>query len=602
MYERFYGLIRLPFQLLPDPDFFYRSREHDRALNSLEYGVFERAGFIVITGEIGTGKTTLLRNLLRSLNQDIPIALLNQTFLQPEDFLRTLCQEFSLPYEAKAKSELIEIFGTFLVDQYKEDRYVILILDEAQNLPLDTLEEIRMLSNLDADSERLLQIILVGQPSLRSKLQREGLRQLLQRVEVSYHLEPLGREEIQEYIHYRLSTAGAEDPELFDDSAVEAIFDCTGGVPRLINLICHRCLVYGFADSQKKISRDLVMKVLDDRKSEGLYPETIIESSTQDQEVIDEPSNFEKTSEAVISQEHFAAALNRLAEISGESMKAVELAAAKAVNRSDEEHLTLLKKKLAEERELREELELRLTRTENDLARLVKYPPEIVHEDQHPNSADTESSSDAQSKLGVIENYRSIFSVKPGRRYIFLLFFLIVIFSFVSVALWPPDKSDVNEQAPERKSAVFKMKIPQPNAKTENINPSMTPPEKPFAAQANSTSQTSDVQTSHSGDYKDQNEIKDESLEDLLLPETVPPEKLTIGEPVLSAEDKHKIYKCIVNSANVRAGPNMKAPVVKIITQGTEVEVIGEKGNWMQLKSEDGNSAWIYGTLLRRQN
>ena len=350
MYERFYRLSRLPFQLLPDPDFFYRSREHDRALNSLEYGVLERAGFIVITGEIGTGKTTLLRNLLRSLDQDIPIALLNQTFLPPEEFLRTLCQEFSLSYKAKGKSELIEIFGTFLVDQYQEGRYAILILDEAQNLPLDTLEEIRMLSNLDADSERLLQIILVGQPSLRSKLQREELRQLLQRVEVSYHLQPLGREEIQEYIHYRLTAAGAEKPELFDDSAIEAIFDCTGGVPRLINLICHRCLVYGFADSQKKITRDLLMKVLDDRKSEGLYPEARIESSTQIQVVSDEPSDFKENSVVVASQAQFTAALDRFTDISGASMKAFELATSKAANRTDTEHLALLEKQLAEER------------------------------------------------------------------------------------------------------------------------------------------------------------------------------------------------------------------------------------------------------------
>jgi general secretion pathway protein A len=148
MYEEFYGFKQLPFQLLPNPDFFYRSQKHENALTHLEYGVFERAGFIVITGEIGTGKTTLLRYLLRSLDKNLPIALLTQTYLQPEDLLRTLCQEFSLPHENKGKAEMIELFGEFLVEQYRQKQYVILILDEAQNLPLETLEEIRMLSNL----------------------------------------------------------------------------------------------------------------------------------------------------------------------------------------------------------------------------------------------------------------------------------------------------------------------------------------------------------------------------------------------------------------------------------------------------------------------
>ena len=131
MYEEFYGFKQLPFQLLPNPDFFYRSQKHENALTHLEYGVFERAGFIVITGEIGTGKTTLLRYLLRSLDKNLPIALLTQTYLQPEDLLRTLCQEFSLPHENKGKAEMIELFGEFLVEKYRQKQYVILILDEA---------------------------------------------------------------------------------------------------------------------------------------------------------------------------------------------------------------------------------------------------------------------------------------------------------------------------------------------------------------------------------------------------------------------------------------------------------------------------------------
>ncbi len=372
MYEEFYGLSQLPFQLLPDPNFFYRSRKHEKALTYLEYGVFERAGFIVITGEIGTGKTTLLRYLLRSISEDTPIALINQTFLSPEDFLRMLCQEFSLPYKGKGKSELIELFGTFLIEQFKAGQYVILILDEAQNLPLDTLEEIRMLSNLDADNERLLQIILVGQPPLRKKLHRDELRQLLQRVEVSYHLESLDREELKNYIHYRLKTAGAPDPEIFENAAIDAMYDCTGGVPRLINSMCHRCLVYGFADGQKKITADLFEKMLEDRKTEGLHPQDSIIPSTPTAPVGNGQLEIKDIPDDSISAAYLTATINRLTEISGASIKAIELAAAKAASSNDKAELASLKRQLADEKRLREALEDRLNQTAEDIAHLEK--------------------------------------------------------------------------------------------------------------------------------------------------------------------------------------------------------------------------------------
>ncbi len=272
MYEQFYGFKRKPFQLLPNPDFFFRSKKHDIALTYLEYGIYERAGFIVITGEIGTGKTTLLNYLLRTSKKDLPIIYLSQTYLNPEDFLRIICQELSLPYEGRKKSELIELFGTFLVDQFKKDRYVILIIDEAQNLPLETLEELRMLSNLDAGSENLLQIILVGQPLLREKLRGESLKQLAQRVEVSYHLGPLDRDEIGDYIRYRIEKAGGSDKELFGEDAIEEIYNYSKGIPRIINSVCHMCLVYGMADEIRRIDRALVLNVLKDRSDWDLIP------------------------------------------------------------------------------------------------------------------------------------------------------------------------------------------------------------------------------------------------------------------------------------------------------------------------------------------
>lgn len=272
MYEHFYGFKKKPFQLLPNADFLFRSKKHDLALTYLEYGIYERAGFIVITGEIGTGKTTLLNYLLRTLKRDLPIVYLSQTCLNPDEFLRILCQEFSLPHEGKGKSELIELFGKFLVEQFQKGHYVILILDEAQNFPLETLEEIRMLSNLDAGNETLLQIILVGQPALRDKLRWEGLRQLAQRVEVSYHLEPLDHGETRDYIRHRIERAEGPDPDLFSDAAIEEIYNYSRGIPRLINAICHMCLVYGMADELKKIERPLVVNVLQERSDWDLLP------------------------------------------------------------------------------------------------------------------------------------------------------------------------------------------------------------------------------------------------------------------------------------------------------------------------------------------
>jgi len=272
MYEHFYGFKKKPFQLLPNADFLFRSKKHDLVLTYLEYGIYERAGFVVITGEIGTGKTTLINYLLRTLKRDLPIVYLSQTLLNPDEFLRILCQEFSLPHEGKGKPELIELFGKFLVEQYQKGHYVILILDEAQNLPLETLEEIRMLSNLDAGSETILQIIMVGQPALRDKLRWEGLRQLAQRVEVSYHLEALDHDETKDYIRYRIERAEGPDPDLFSDVAIEEIYNYSKGIPRLINAICHMSLVYGMADDLKKIDRPLVVSVLKDRSKWDILP------------------------------------------------------------------------------------------------------------------------------------------------------------------------------------------------------------------------------------------------------------------------------------------------------------------------------------------
>lgn len=270
MYCNFYGFTERPFQLLPNPRYLYRSRKHEIALTYLEYGLVDRAGFIVITGEIGTGKTTLLKYMLRNLAGERPLAFLTHTSLNPEELLRALCQEFSLPHQHLGKSEIIELLGGFFVEQFRSRKHVLIVLDEAQNFSTETLEEVRMLSNLDAEDESLVQIVLVGQPGLRRKLQSEELLQLSQRVSVTYHLRPLDQVETEGYIRYRVENAGCKNPDLFDPSAVELIYTYSGGVPRIINSLCDMCLVYGLADELKQINGAVVEAVLKDREDSDL--------------------------------------------------------------------------------------------------------------------------------------------------------------------------------------------------------------------------------------------------------------------------------------------------------------------------------------------
>ena len=285
MYCSFYGFSERPFQLLPNPRFLYRSRKHEIALTYLEYGMTDRAGFMVITGEVGTGKTTLVKYMVRSLEGERPLAFLSQTSLAPEQLLRALCQEFSLPHQGKGKTELIEVLGQFFVDQFSQGKHVLIILDEAQNFPVETLEEIRMLSNLDADTESLLQILLVGQPELRRKLQSGSLLQLSQRVSVAYHLRPLDQDETEGYIRYRIHNAGGKDSDLFNKSAIDLIHTYSGGVPRIINSLCDMCLVYGLADELRQIDDKVVGTVLKDRADWDLIKPGKV--STSDQSIPD---------------------------------------------------------------------------------------------------------------------------------------------------------------------------------------------------------------------------------------------------------------------------------------------------------------------------
>ena len=272
MYEAFYGFREKPFSILPDPSFLYPSRKHRMALDLLEYGMMNQAGFNVITGEIGTGKTTLVRYLLTRLARDVTVGLISNTHHSLGDLLQWILFAFEIEHRGKDKVEMFQDFVDFLVEQYAQNRRTLLIVDEAQNMSADTLEELRMLSNVNADKDQVLQIILVGQAGLRDTLRRPELEQFAQRIAVDYHLEPLDREETRGYIHHRIKVAGGDGALIFDAAACDAVFEHSQGIPRLINLLCDTALVYGFAEQKKQIDARTVDEVARDKQKGGIFP------------------------------------------------------------------------------------------------------------------------------------------------------------------------------------------------------------------------------------------------------------------------------------------------------------------------------------------
>ena len=245
MYCSYYGISEKPFSITPDPKYLYLGRTHKEAFAHLVYGIRERGGFIVITGEIGTGKTTLCRSLLNHLDADTLVAFIFNPTLSALELLKSINEDFGIRSQAGSQKELIDELNRFLLEKRQDGKNMVLIIDEAQNLDMEVLEHIRLLSNLETDTEKMLQIILIGQPEFRRMLEAPKLLQLNQRVTVRYHLSPLTREETAAYIHHRLSVAGAEDKVRFSPGAVKRIFHYTKGVPRLINVLCDRALLAG---------------------------------------------------------------------------------------------------------------------------------------------------------------------------------------------------------------------------------------------------------------------------------------------------------------------------------------------------------------------
>jgi type II secretory pathway predicted ATPase ExeA len=267
MYEHYYGFAEKPFSLTPDPKYLYRSQSHAGAFDLLQYAIRRREGFVVVTGDIGTGKTTLCRALLEQIDRTTFTALVLNPFLSEEDLLKRILQDFGVisREELKAgrlvhvsKQELIDALYDFLLGLIPLNASAVLIIDEAQNLPLQVLEQIRILSNLETDKEKLLQIILVGQLNLRTLLRSPELRQLDQRVSIRYELEPLDRETVAAYVAHRLTIAGGSAAVTFAPKALELVHRLSDGIPRLINLICDRALLAGFSVHTNRITPEIV--------------------------------------------------------------------------------------------------------------------------------------------------------------------------------------------------------------------------------------------------------------------------------------------------------------------------------------------------------
>lgn len=263
MYENYYAFSRKPFHITPNPEFLFLSRNHKEVFAHLLYGIQNQTGFIEITGEVGTGKTTVLRTLLNQLdNEDYRLALIFNPALSALELLQVINREFGVESSSASRSELQAALNRFLLNENRQGRTVVLVIDEAQNLQAEVLEEIRLLSNLETETDKLVQIILVGQPELAVTLARPELRQLSQRITVRYQLKPMSETDTSEYIRHRLRIAGHADPQLFAPRALKAIYHYSGGVPRLINLVCDRALLIGYTRECRHIEASLVRQAI----------------------------------------------------------------------------------------------------------------------------------------------------------------------------------------------------------------------------------------------------------------------------------------------------------------------------------------------------
>ena len=372
MYERFYRLRERPFALTPDPDYLYPSRVHKEALSYLRYGIESLAGFVVVTGAIGSGKTTLLQTMMRGLDNRTTVARVMNTLLDPRELIESAMIDLGLEPEGRSKPAMLKQFGEFLVNERTSGRLVLLVIDEAQNLSLPALEEIRMLSNLETEKSKLLQIILVGQPDLRDKLDRPELEQLRQRITVSYHLDALDADETSEYINHRLARASVGAPMVFPREVTDRIHERSGGVPRLINVIADATLVFGYGEERTEIDGALIEEVIVDLDATGVLG----------------PRSNPNRHESVVPPAPLAAAPARQEAAPGAALASAaaqakrsedeklrrELADLERSLRKREHDMTLRERELAEQRRVLAD-QFRLLKTQSQAPATAAWPP-----------------------------------------------------------------------------------------------------------------------------------------------------------------------------------------------------------------------------------
>ena len=308
MYEAFYGFKEKPFSMLPDPGFLYLSKKHQAALTLLEYGLLNQVGFCVISGEPGAGKTTILRTLLERVGDDMTVGLITNTHQSFGGLLDWVLSAFDLHRPNLSQVEMHQVFMDFLIKEYGNGHTVLLIVDEAQNMKADALEELRMLSNINSEKDQLMQVVLAGQPALKETLKLPDLMQFAQRIAVDYHLGSLNLEETCAYIQHRLITAGAER-DVFTPAACERIFNYSGGTPRLINLLCETVMVYGFADQREMIDVDLVDEMVLERMKDSVVP--IVNRDIASQENNEANAELEKNFPSIASLKEKAKSINK---------------------------------------------------------------------------------------------------------------------------------------------------------------------------------------------------------------------------------------------------------------------------------------------------